>query len=292
MTLRPAVVPPNRGFLIGAWIGGSALLVSIAAAVVMRMPDAPPAPVAKVTVSPAAPIVVPVPITITPPPPPPPVVIAEPEPAPIRAATPFLQAACVLADGDTPSCTWDRGFPAISSDGRTMVREAVADDGGRGHPNLSIEFVDVATSKVERSVLILDAEEYDPENHDKLAATIQKRVAAAQKLLAAGAYRSLLPLAHIDDATSGGTLRIEPSGGAVRIIDTRTRLAIFQASFEASVVAPEHKYDVENDCSGLHAREPAVWFDEHTRTALVTVNYTYGGCMCGSETRVFVRRIP
>ena len=291
MTLRPAVVPPNRGFLVGAWIGGSALVVSIAAAVIMRMPDAPPAPVAKVTVAPAAPVVVPVPITIMPPaPPPPPPSPAEPEPPPIRAARPFLQAACVLPDGEAASCTWDRGFPAISEDGQTIVREAIADDGGRGHPNLAIEFVDVATSKVTKSVLILDANEYDPE-HQQLTARIGKRVAAAQKLIAAGGYRSLLPLARLDDPT-GGTLRVEPNGGAVRIIDTEKRLAIFQASFEASVVAPDHKDDAERECSGLSAHEPSVWFDEHTRIALVTVDYTYGGCMCGSETRVFVTRVP
>ena len=150
MTLRPAVQPPNRSFVIGAMIGGGALIASIAAAVTVRMPSepspvAPLAPVANVTVSPAAPIVVPVPIMITPPAPPP---SPAPEPAPIRASAPFLQAQCVLDSSAASSCEWDRGFPAISADGRTMVYENVADDGGRGYPNLTITFVDVATSKV------------------------------------------------------------------------------------------------------------------------------------------------
>ncbi len=275
-------------------IGGGALIASIAAALIMRIPSDPPpaplvAPVANITVSPAAPVVVPVPITITPPAPPPPA--PEPAPAPIRASTPFLQTQCVLDSSAALSCAWDRGFPAISADGQTMVYELVADDGGRGYPNLTITFVDVATSKVKKSVRILDSNEYDPENPRKLEAKIEKRVRNVHKLIEAGGYHSLQRLPHLDEVNVASKLRVDSQGGVMRIVDTEQQRAIYQASFESSVVFPDHKDDVDADCSGMNARELTVSWDEQTRMALVTVLYMHGGCMCGSSTKVFVRHV-
>lgn len=289
--------PPNRTFVLGAMIGGGALLASIAAAIILRLPEdpPPPAPIARVSVIPAAPVVVPVPITITPTPsPPPPPAAPELVPPPIRAATPYLQAHCLAVniDDEHLTCEWDRGFPAISADGKTIVVEHVHEDGGRGNPNLTLEFIDVATAKRMHSIVVVDPDEYvEGIVIPAVQAKIARRVAKAQQRIDAGGYRTLEPLSRMDEET-GTKLRVDVRGSKLRIVDVERRRAILHVDYAAEVVYPNHKLDPERECSGLsQAGEMPTWWDATTRTIVTNVTYHSGGCMCGSELRTFVRRI-
>src|SRR5512143_579195 len=108
-----------------------------------------------VVVTPPAPVA-----TEVPPPPSPP----KPEPA-LHAMNPMIDTLCVIP-GVAPDarCTWDDGFPALSPDGKTVAIAYHPDDGERGNPDLTIRFVDVASSKVVRDDLVLAPDEYDAQS--------------------------------------------------------------------------------------------------------------------------------
>lgn len=280
---------PNRRFVIGAMVG---VLASLGVALIAQIPDRAPAP-AKVTVIPAAPVVVPMPITVAPP-------VAEavilPPPPPVRAATPFLQAQCLYGedapDVDRATCDWDDGFPAIAADGKTIVVKHTDEDGGRGNPNLRIEFFDVATGKRLRSVKILDGDEYDTTKYDALLLALDLRIAKLNAQL--DGYRTLATLDNIEEQNLEGTrLRVDRHDSIVRIVDTDSQRAIYHRNFAASVVYPNHKSDPDRECSGLaQLGDISVWWDETTRTLVSAVFYAYGGCMCDGQTDTFVKRVP
>ena len=287
------VEPPNRTFILGTTIGGGIVLASVAVALILRFPADPPAPppAPKVMIMPAAPSVVPIHIEApTPPEPPPSEAFTT-----VHASVPFLQARC-LNPADPPtsgldSCAWEDGFPAISRDGKTVVVKHIDEDGGRGNPNLRVEFFDVATNKRLRSVTILTGDEYDPETWDALQKIVEPRVAKLNAQL--DGYRALEPIGNNDEELEHPTtLRFEQRESKLQIIDPQTRRAIFHRNFDAAVVYPNHKSDPDRECSGLsQLGDIPSWWDADTKTIVVSVTYASGGCICGEQTDTFVKRL-
>jgi hypothetical protein len=253
------------------------------------IPVVPPA-VTITTPQAAAP---PVNVTVTTPPPAP--VEAPPKPD-YRALTPKLDPSCLGIDGDadSPLCTWDDGFPAISADGKTIVDASPTDDGGRGYPGLMVTFTDAATSKAVRTILVLDPNDHDPDNptNEKVRAKVAKRAAAAQKLIDAGDYRSLIDLGGStlgSTSTSADTTGIhaEFAGESMRLVDPATRTTLWRHRFSAP--SPIAKPNYELECQGWSLAQVNAWWDPTTRIVVGNLLYHHGGCMCGSSsiTQVF-----
>lgn len=300
---RPDDLRPRSRRIVPFAIAGIAIGLSLttgmliagdrtATTTMIPIPVVPPA-VTITTPQAAAP---PVTVTVTTPPPTP---IEElPKPA-YRALKPELDPSCIAADLDTdlqPVCTWDDGFPAISGDGTTLVSASPPDDGGRGNPGLRITFIDLATQKVVRSILVLDPDDHDPDNpnNDKVRAKTAKRAAEAQKLIDAGDYRSLISLGEntadsISTSTSPDTTGIhaEFSGSSMRLVDPATRTTLWRHRFSAP--SPIAKPNHEQDCQGWSLAQVDAWWDPSTRIVIGNLLYHHGGCMCGSSsiTQVF-----
>ena len=297
--LTPAVEParPRLRFLLGFAVGASVAGVTVAVHVVDPFAEeTQPAPIVSLvqTPMPAMPQPVLVPITVTTPPPPPAPVISapeEPEPVPPRALVPMLNAECFGTGFDVEpdvACTWDDGFPAISHDAQTVVVKRSLDDAGRGHPSLYIDFVDVATSKVTRTMKILAPDEFDAEN--KHVPKVRRRVAAAQQAIDAIGFRSMTKLVG-EGEPSTSSLRVEGENGSIRVVDRTRAVAIFQATFTGDQAFPNMKRNEEMGCDTPSAWGASTAWDEETRTIVATVHYAFGGCMCGGDSTTFVRKV-
>lgn len=223
----------------------------------------------------------------------PPVVLPAIEPPPpavaYRATAPRLQAECIgsTADSPAPECTWDDGFPAISGDGKTVVEARVPDDGGRGNPGLHLVFFDVATSKVARTVVVLDPDDapYGEPLTDKVRANLSKRVVAVQQELDAKKFRSLVELApmgspdmHAATPKAPG-IHTEFTGQVMRLVDADRGAELWR--HEWSAPAPR-KHDPDVDCSAWYLAELGVSWDPETRVVFGQLLYHHGGCICGS----------
>lgn len=206
-----------------------------------------------------------------------------------RAAAPRLEAACIGspgADSASPSCTWDDGFPAISADGKTVVEARIPDDGGRGNPGLHIVFFDVATSKVARTVVVLDPDEAplgEPLT-DKVRAKIVKRATAVQQELDARKFRSLVELApmgnpdmHAETPPAPG-IHTEFTGPVMRLVDADRGTEMWRHEW----TAPTPVNDPDVDCTAWYMAQLGVSWDPETRVVFGQLLYHHGGCMCGS----------
>lgn len=218
---------------------------------------------------------------------------------PPRASAPHLDAACVEVEPpgedavERPaSCAWDNGFPAISRDGSMLVALHVPDDGGRGNPGLTVRFVDVATSRVVRDLVVLDPEEVDTiTDRTRRQQRVRARVARAQELVKG--YRTLVPLgSHDTDAEAVTVERRVPYAdfdrARVRAIDPATNTVLWQHDFTSD--PPRRANDTEL-CGGWDLRALSVAWDPTTRVALATSDYQTGGCLCSFETVYAARRL-
>ncbi|MBL9013093.1 MAG: hypothetical protein JNL83_02890 [Myxococcales bacterium] len=282
---------------------GVGLTAIVATAVGVNIARTPRTPSTDVRVQAARsrasiPVVLPVPqpqllvVHAAPPPAPPPSPAPVPPPPPEpRAASPRLDVACELAvysDGEErpPSCDWNRGFPAISADGTTIVQAVHPDDGGRGFPALEVQFLDVATARVIATHTIIDPNAF--EDYDKLRrgerAAIDRRAAAVQKRIAAGNYRSL---AHVsisgDEAPASSELRADVEGDRIRVVDRASNVSLWEHRYDVAVQYPNRELDGEPMCepTGTHSIE--AWWDSRTRVLLTSVGYGAGSCMCSDE---------
>lgn len=243
-------------------------------------------------------------VTVQPPP-------AEPKPAPppARALTPFLDVGCLTNTANEASeegdivdtrCSWDNGFPAISSDGKTIALVYSNDDGGRGWLNVAVQVIDARTSKVVRDDSIVSADELDPETGtvtDKLLAVATRRVAAIQKRLDDGHYRSMRRIeatgAFAADATPPPGLRLEQEfrDSQVRVVDGDTNTVLWRGVFDASKEYPPRKVDPDTDtgCYPSHTNDVYAWFDPETRAIAFQVSYGSGPCYCSDAVHHYVR---
>lgn len=231
---------------------------------------------------------------------------AEPPPPP-RATMPRLDAQCFAIhspEEDPPakmpeSCQWDDGFPAVSRDGKLVVAKVMVDDGGRGNPNLTIRFLDVATSKVVRDIVVLDPDEVDasdrPAKRAQLQRKVAQRMALAQRVIDQRGYRSLELLGtynsyHLELETDRTRVHAEFDGNAVRAIDPATNRVLWAHRF---VVPNPNQRDIEtSDCAGWRLRELAVAWDPETRVVIGTSSYDTGGCMCDTLGAEQIVRMP
>ena len=294
MELARAVEPPrSRGIL--KWTLRLAVVAAagfgVKAALSRGEPEPEPVPVAP-AISPillpiAAPQLVVVPAPAPPPAPEPePVEVTEP---PVRALGPVVRDECVAeTDPDAqPHCHWDDGFPAISADGATIATAYVPDDDGRGHPGLTIRIVDVATSKVVTSVLVLSPDEYVPPGDEKRPALdkkIKSRAARAQALVAG--YRAMTTLGTWNTESNQGReiggLRAQFTDNSIRVIDVANNVVIWQRRFDVAKEFPDRKLGGES-CEPIFTNGMTTAWDASTGTLVTSVNYLRGPEFCGSS---------
>lgn len=303
--LRPDLVSrtPLRLWL-AATLSGAITGGLLAAALLPSSPPSATTIVAEPTVSlvPTPPTMIVMKTDAPVPPAPPPPAPEAPAPAPIRAAAPWLDAACILPVADTgpDACApWDTGFPAISRDGTTVAVLVSDDDGGRGNPNARVELIDVATSKVARTYKLLDADEYELGNEKlvaKLVPVVERRTKTAQKALAG--YRSMSLVPVIDRArhaeSSDEPLVIPTSryaeieGDRMRLVDPATARSTWTAT-----IATESPTDAPDEvCGAWYRLDAALAIDEATGVALVSQEMRTGGCMCPDLSVRTIERVP
>lgn len=246
----------------------------------------------------SAPAVIPQPIVMTPSSAPIQVTVAAPAPVadapkPMRMAVPLLAAECfgrVTADDDSPACSWDTGFPAISSDGRQIAELVI--EGPMGPTDVSVVFYDVATNMQTRTISISKEGEldYDHQAEPQYRAKIIQRTATAQRLLDAGKFRALRSLGtHL---TSDPTAAPEVTGDAheihaawtgatMRLLDPQAGTELFRHTFSAAAPKPSKP---DEECSGWWLVEVHGWWDPQTRVVVGQLLHHHGGCLCGSTT--------
>jgi hypothetical protein len=306
---RPALKPPRRrtaaiavacwagllalGFLLGEVTSQRSTLVSPISTPIFV--DAPKVPAPVVTVN------------VPPPPPPAPPALPEPPPVPTpRALVPHLEAWCIRAEegsASLPACSWDDGFPAISADG-ALVAKKIYDGSPSGADALSIGFFDAHTSRLVRQVDILTLKrDYDAQ--EKLrpgtARRMQQRVAALQRTLDEGGFRSLIGLGtnmldtSSEDAKPAGEaakrIHAEFGGASARIVDPERSAVLWQHTFFSDVPAPPSNPDTDM-CGGKSLHSLEMWWDPETGTVLTELLFFTGGCMCSSIREVQLHRIP
>lgn len=294
---RPAKLR-MRAFRAIPLLGGVAVIgVSLVAGMLLADESAAPAIVAiPVPVQLPAPAVQPAPITVTVAAPTPPVV-DPPVFVDYRATTPLIDTDCIVGDDgglttspavEKPTCAWDSGFPAISVDGSQIVEAHVPADDGRGNPGLIVVFTDVATSRQVRSITVLDPDEieFGKPPDAQLRAKLRKRAAAAQRLIDARKFRSLIDLGSHNAGNEAGmpgdptTIHAEYSGDTMRLLDPATKTALWRHTFSAP--SPWAKPDPDKECQAWYLAEVQSWWDPEKRVVLGRLFYHHGGCMCGS----------
>lgn len=250
--------------------------------------------------TPAAPAPI---VNITVPPPPAPEVPMAPPP---RALTPFLDAECIartdsgeVEDRIARRCNWDAGFPAISADGKTIALKYSRDDGGRGWLNVAVMFIDAETSKTIGDHTIVAPDDLDENGQatDKTRARATKRVAAIQKKLDAGQYRTLHVIQNLVPepdfpATAGLRIEHEQFDASVRVVDGDTNTVLWRGEFNAATEYPPRKVDPDTDtgCYPGSTSNVSAWFDPATKLIAFQVSYASGPCYCSDEIHHYVRR--
>lgn len=298
--------------VVALGIGLTAIVATAVGVNIAVTPGAPPAHVEAARPRASVPIVLPVPqpqlLVVQAPPPPapePPPPPEPPEPPQPRAATPRLDIDCELAgysDGDerSPTCDWDRGFPAISADGRTIAEAIHLGDGGRGYPALEVRFVDVATSRRISTHTILDPDELEDGGipSKRVRAKIDRRAARVTATLASGRYRSF---AHVQrpsvefpngDLAFVPGLRADIEGDRIRIVDETTNTSLVERRYDVAAQFPNRKLDPDTescDPTGTHWID--AWWDARTRTLLTEVGYGAGPCYCDDVAVEYVTRL-
>jgi hypothetical protein len=262
----------------------------------------PPAPAPTVVVQPA-------------PPPPPPLPLAP------RALKPVLDPGCVVPSQavmegtsteptDAGTCGWDNGFPAIARDGSLVAVLWHPDTGQRETYELAVDFIDADTSRVVRHSIVVTDDELAVKHLDRvrLQRIVNRRVAAIQRTLDAGTYRSLLPLGSAGGYDGVESKPLDPrpttpyaeiSYNQVRIIDPATSTVLGRVS--VGMVEAPHPDTSEADaeagrddtCHGWTLWRMTVSWDPATRVVLADQSYRTGGsCMCPDISAVRVARIP
>jgi hypothetical protein len=279
------------GMLVGAILHNAPRVERISMAPAQVTVAVPQAAAPAVSVNVPAPVA-PAPVVVEPAP------TVPPAPRPL---VPRLWAQCVDRMNTSGGvCEWDDGFPAIASDGTLIATKYIPDDGGRGYPGLSIHLLDTATGTIKRSIDVLSPDEYvedDGTNWTKvqrLRATIAVRLAAAQKLLDDGGYRTMAFLGTTESSNGSETAEAHPissgtygevdQSGAVRIIDPTTNSVIWQ--HQLGVPAPRSITEDDDGgmCPGWGLRRMSLWWDPATRFVISSQDYQTGGCMCNDET--------
>lgn len=308
---RPALKPPRRrtaAIAVAGWAGlltiGFLLgeVTSQHSRIGSPLPtpifvDAPkvPAPVVTVNVPP-------------PPPPPPPAPPPAPEPPPPprpRALVPHLEAWCIVAEEGSsilPACSWDDGFPAISADGALLVKK-IYDASPSGSAGLAIGFFDAHTSRLVRQVDLLSLKrDYDAQEKLRPGAArrVHQRVAALQRTLDEGAFRSLISLGSnqlgtaAEDAKPSAEVakrtHAEFSGASARIVDPERSAVLWQHTFFSNL--PDAPYDPARMCGGKMLHSLDMWWDPATGVVLTNLTFFTGGCMCPSVFEEQLHRVP
>lgn len=213
------------------------------------------------------------------------------EPAPPRAATPMVNAACVLSS-EAPSCRWDDGFPAISADGRRIAFAINPDQHDSGSPGLSILFYDVRAQRYTTEQRVLAPGAYHEDGpSERVRAKATRAAARAQRVLDDGGFRALARLGRSDDLAEvpPAQLHAEFDGELVRAVDPATNRVLWQRVF---VPPPSPPADPDDDCGGQTLVASEAWWDAATRAVLVTQGYHTGGCMCPDLEHTYVWRAP
>jgi hypothetical protein len=207
-----------------------------------------------------------------------------PVPAGYVAQRPTLDPECIGWHDDATcdsTCAEATGFPAISDDRRLIVDVPPHQDGLRGHPGLMVMFIEVATGTTVRTVIVLDANEWNGSGTPALRRKIRSRTAAVQRELATAGYRSLHALGEnqllAQRVVSGDLARIHGNwnGTTIAIVDPAARTVIGRHAFTGPRPASTRECRYH-----LHAIE--AWWDPVTSVGFGRQHYASASDLCDS----------
>ena len=232
------------------------------------------------------PVTIPIAVTIPVAAPP---VIAAPATVDTAPATesPDLVGSCLiqerLAELATAVACSDRGFPAISADGRTIA--ALFSD---GEARVKLRFVSVATSRVVDEIEL--ASEHDavdaqlrPTTHTRTA--IRERAAEEQAKLDAGRFRSLVSIPQVDAGSEhvdsvSMLYDADEDDSAMTVLDEAADRELWSARFTATGSGfPAGPADGPT-CHPSKTRSIATWWDARTQTIVAEATFVGWACDC------------
>jgi len=300
---RPALKPPRRrtaAIAVACWAGLLTLGFLLGEVTSQRSRIGSPLPTPIFVDAPKVPAPV-VTVNVPPPPPPPaPPPAPEPPPAPApRALAPHLEAACIMPTevdaAPLAACSWDDGFPAISTDGALIVKK-IYDTNPSGSSGLAIGFFDASTSRLMRRVVLLSPNgDYDAKGKLRpgIEGRVGPRVAALQRTLDERGFRSLIDLGSSDSSAGPDPKRIhaEFDGAFARIVDPERSAVLWQHGFFSTVPSPPYNPDTDM-CGGKGLHRLSMSWDPATGIVLADLLFFTGGCMCPSIFEEQVHRVP
>ena len=235
----------------------------------------------------------------------------EPAPRPrARAVQPHLDAACVI-DDSSAACQWDDGFPAISSDGRTVAMK-YSPSSEATVQELSVRFYDARSGTLLRSSEITAGPGYDDDDANT-PVVVAERAARVNAALTAQQYRSMDLVPYVDPTADpdGGPgaptaivprgfyddLHVELAGDHMRLVEPAglAGSAVDRVLLQRDIGVPNPRPHADPDtegCAGWSTWSRAFAWDRASSTLAVTTMYRTGGCTCPDLPVLTVRRAP
>jgi hypothetical protein len=124
---------------------------------------------------------------------------------------------------------------------------------------------------------------------------IERRVAAVQRTLTAGGFRSLRRLGSNEPGApvlDRKRIHAEIQGTAVRIVDPERAEVLGQHRFVLREKGPSDDEIGSASCFGPNPRYLTAWWDPATGLVVASIDYTTGGCMCPVGHELHTYQLP
>lgn len=236
-------------------------------------------------------------------PPPPPIDAAaiDAGPAPLTPAVPAGKVGVQVIDRAYGGVV-ATGLPAIKGDGSAIAVVRVAEDGGRGYLDATVEVIDVKTGVAAQTILLADPDKTSDADGDvdtvsparvALDGETAAAVGKVNELLATGDWRAMpgtTPLSLADGTAHPDVLTL---GARTFKLDMPAhRLTVEEAGKPTVTLGLAKLYKLpkpaDEGCGGDVPFLRTVFADDATGVALAEIGFSPGGHNCGAGPSAFV----
>jgi len=202
------------------------------------------------------------------------------------------------ADGTAlcPFTVEGRGFPAVSSDGArtaSFVAETLSSSDGQDEL-VTVRVTDVATDAVERSIVVVDGNQFDGEQHcKKLWRAARRRAEQMNRALGETHWLAMQPVSLTaewdmdSDETRDELLEIPAGERPAQLLERRGEYVVRIPGVKVLSRISRDWYADDQDemCSDFSPYVSGFHVEPTTGVAVATVEQMGGPCFCYAETR-------